>query len=150
LNAKPFRRRHRARFRLSDGLPLLVVAGLLALILGAQYPPVSGFMTPILTGQEPFGGTVRRVIDGDGIVVGTIEVRLGDFDAPEWNERGGQSATRALTNLALGKHVECVPCEGARRAGQCTSYDRIIATCRLDGRRLGDLMRSRGIAEGGR
>lgn len=30
------------------------------------------------------------------------------------------------------------------------TYDRVIATCSMDGKRLGDLMRERGIEEGGR
>lgn len=107
----------------------------------ASSPPVPGILT----------ARVVRVIDGDGLVLRSgEEIRLGDFDAPEWNEPGGRAAKDALSALVYGKTIACTPCEGARRAGQCRSYDRIIATCRLDGRRLGDLMRARGVREGGR
>lgn len=101
--------------------------------------------TAILTAR------VTKIIDGDGLVLaGGREIRLGDFNAPEWNQPGGEEARRALSDIAHGQTVSCTPCEGARRAGRCMSYDRLIATCRLRGQRLGDLMRARGIREGGR
>lgn len=94
---------------------------------------------------------VASIVDGDGLVLASgAEIRLGDFNAPEWNQPGGPEATAALREIAYGKIVACTPCEGARRTGQCRSYDRIIATCRLSGQRLGDLMRARGVREGGR
>lgn len=103
------------------------------------------------SGSPVFSGRVVRIVDGDGLVLDSgIEVRLGDFNAPEWNEPGGREARIALGAIALGKRVECRRCEGARRPGHCTSYDRVIATCRLGGERLGDLMRARGIRQGGR
>lgn len=102
-------------------------------------------LPPVMTGR------VVSIVDGDGLVLGGgEEIRLGDFDAPEWREPGGPEAKAALSDIAYGKTVDCTPCEGARRAGQCRSYDRIIATCRLEGRKIGDLMRARGIREGGR
>lgn len=107
---------------------------------------------PLPPAHSTFGGTVSHVIDGDGLCVGDhlggVEVRLGDFDAPELRERGGPEAKQALSDIALGKTVECIACVGAR--GRCRSWDRVIATCTLDGRALGDLMRERGIEEGGR
>lgn len=100
---------------------------------------------PVITGH------VVSIVDGDGLILRSgEEIRLGDFNAPEWNQAGGPEAKAALSAIAYGETVDCTPCEGARRAGQCRSYDRIIATCRLNGRRLGDLMRARGIREGGR
>ena len=105
---------------------------------GAEFPPV-------ITAR------VASVVDGDGLILRSgEEIRLGDFNAPEWNQEGGPEAKDALRAIAYGETVDCTPCEGARRAGQCRSYDRIIATCRLNGQRLGDLMRARGIREGGR
>lgn len=96
-------------------------------------------------------GRAVTIIDGDGLVLSTgDEIRLGDFNAPEWNQKGGKEAKAALAEIAYGEDLACTPCEGARNPNRCTSYDRIIATCRLNGRRLGDLMRARGIAEGGR
>lgn len=96
-------------------------------------------------------GRAVGIVDGDGLVLETgHEIRLGDFNAPELNQPGGREAKQALTDIAYGQSLQCTPCEGARNANRCTSYDRIIATCRLNGQRLGDLMRDRGIAEGGR
>jgi endonuclease YncB( thermonuclease family) len=95
--------------------------------------------------------SVTRIVDGDGLVLSTGQgIRLGDFNAPEWNGPGGPEAKQALTDIAYGADLACTPCEGARNPRRCTSYDRIIATCRLNGARLGDLMWARGIAEGGR
>ncbi len=109
---------------------------------------------PVVAQSAPPGLITRRVasiVDGDGLILRSgEEIRLGDFNAPEWREAGGPEAKAALTDIAYGETVACTPCEGARRAGQCRSYDRIIATCRLNGRRLGDLMRARGVREGGR
>jgi endonuclease YncB( thermonuclease family) len=96
-------------------------------------------------------GSAITIIDGDGLVLSTgDEIRLGDFNAPEWNQKGGKEAKAALAEIAYAEDLACTPCEGARNPDRCTSYDRIIATCRLNGQRLGDLMRARGIAEGGR
>lgn len=101
-----------------------------------------------------FSGTVRYVGDGDSLCVGTtgahtnwIEVRLADFNAPELHSPRGPQAKAALERIAMGRQVECVA--GGGRRGNVTSYDRVIATCRLGGRRLGDLMRAAGVEEGG-
>lgn len=105
----------------------------------------------VLKSGDVFSAKVTSIVDGDGIRLSNgAEVRLGDFNAPEWNQTGGRQAKSALSRIALGQNVECTYCEGARNSRRCTSYDRIIATCRLDGKRLGDLMRAQGIAEGGR
>ncbi|MSO71121.1 MAG: hypothetical protein EXQ88_03790 [Alphaproteobacteria bacterium] len=152
--AKPLRRRpplnrdaRLAWYQLAAIVALFVTVGV---GVALQTPYAARTVAFLLTGHEAISGRVNKVIDGDGIVVGRTEIRLGDFDAPEWNEPGGQTATAALRSIAAGREVVCTACEGARRPGQCTSYDRVIATCRLDGARLGDLMRQRGIREGGR
>lgn len=109
--------------------------------------------TPLPGAGAVFSGPVTYIVDGDGLCVGHsqggIEVRLGDFDAPELGKPGGAGAKEALRRIAFGKSVTCRPCEGARNPNRCISHDRIIATCRLDGKRLGDLMRQAGIREGG-
>jgi endonuclease YncB( thermonuclease family) len=96
-----------------------------------------------------FEGDVVYVGDGDGLCVAVgpgpenwIEVRLADFYAPELAESGGSQAKEALGELALGNLAVCI-------AGK-QSYDRVVATCRINGASLGDLMRSRGIQEAGR
>jgi len=96
---------------------------------------------------ERFAGPVTYIVDGDGLCVGHdrggIEVRLGDFNAPEKDQPGGKEAKAALERIAMGRHVECV------RTGRQT-WDRIVSVCTLNGRSLGDLMRAAWIAEGGR
>lgn len=96
-----------------------------------------------------FSGVVRYIGDGDGLCVGPagrptrwIEIRLSDFYAPELHERGGIEAKRRLEQIVKGKTLAC-------RAGR-RSYDRVVATCTLGGRPLGDLLRAAGGAEGGR
>lgn len=101
-----------------------------------------------------FSGMVRYVGDGDSLCVGRtanpsewIEVRLADFDAPELRDQNGQRSRDILTRLSRGHHVECTATRG--RSGQVVSHDRVIATCRLGGRRLGDLLRSQRAPQGG-
>lgn len=95
---------------------------------------------------DAFEGWVTYVGDGDSLCVGKsrggIEVRLADFNAPELNEREGAAAKAALDRIARGHVVTCL--------AEHRSYDRIVAVCRLDGVSIGQLMRSAGIAEGGR
>ena len=71
-----------------------------------------------------------------------VEVRLLDFYAPELHDPAGPAAKAALSHLAMGKRAVC-------RADH-QSYDRMVARCEIGGRSLGDLMRSAGVAEGGR
>ncbi|MBL8551000.1 MAG: hypothetical protein JNJ73_13520 [Hyphomonadaceae bacterium] len=108
---------------------------------------------PRRVGAE-FSGVVRYVGDGDSLCVGTssdpadwIEVRLADFDAPELHADGGAAARTALERLAMGQNARCVATRG--RNGRVVSYDRVIATCRIGGRRIGDALRSAGAREGG-
>ena len=104
---------------------------------------------PLPRAGTSFSGTVRYVGDGDSMCVGNngnpatwIEVRVGDFYAPELNGPGGRQAKAALERVAFGKHVQC-------EAGK-KSYDRVIARCSVNGTWVGDLMRRAGVAEGGR
>lgn len=69
-------------------------------------------------------------------------MRLGDFNAPELSEAGGQRAKRLLASIVLGLPLVCT-------AGRRT-YDRVVGYCTLDGRPLGALLRARGGVEGGR
>ncbi len=96
-----------------------------------------------------FTGTVRHVIDGDGLCVGPagrpdrwIEIRLADFYAPESREAGGRRAKARLAALTMGRTLTCV-------AGH-RSYDRIVARCMMDGRPIGSWLRAEGGREGGR
>ena len=100
-----------------------------------------------------FAGPVAYIGDGDSLCVAAIagrevdqstwvEVRLGDFYAPELHEPGGPEAKAALERIAVGKRVECV--------ADHRSYDRVVAVCRLQGETLGAALRRAGAAEGGR
>lgn len=134
---------------------LAALAGLiLAAVAGPAFADPCEAPLPSQAGAE-FSGVVRYIVDGDGLCVGPangngstwVEVRLMDFNAPELSEPGGEAAKRTLRRLVFGRHVDCVVRRGRR--GATTSYDRTHAVCRLDGRRLGDLMREAGVAEGG-
>lgn len=71
-----------------------------------------------------------------------VEVRLADFFAAELGSSGGPAAKAALESVALGKVADC-------SAGQ-QSYDRVISACRIGGNAVGDLLRSKGVPQGGR
>ena len=52
-----------------------------------------------------------------------------------------------LIRLVNGRVLSCVAVRG--RNGGVIVYDRVIASCRLNGRRVGDLLRAAGGREGG-
>jgi micrococcal nuclease len=102
---------------------------------------------------EEFSGLVRYVGDGDSICIGStadpaawVEIRLEDFFAPELSEPGGSAAKAEMELLTRGQTVSC----RVTTAGRAISYDRVVATCRVRGRSLGDSMRAAGITEAGR
>lgn len=103
---------------------------------------------------ETFSATVRYVGDGDSLCVGNsddprawIEVRLGDFDAPELRSADGPRSKRFLEQIALGRQAECRTQRGRR--GRVIVHDRVIAVCRIGGRPIGDLLRAVGAPQGG-
>ncbi len=103
---------------------------------------------------ETFSGTVRYVGDGDSLCVGNsddpstwIEVRLGDFDAPELNSPDGRRSKRFLEQAAMGQAARCTARRG--RSGRVIVYDRVIAVCQVNGRSIGDLLRAAGAPTGG-
>lgn len=131
---------------------LLFAAVLLAVPTMARADPCEGRL-PSRAGQT-FTGIVRYVGDGDSLCVGStanpndwVEVRLADFDAPELNQPDGRRGRQMLVGLARGRDVVCTATRG--RSGRVISHDRVIATCRLGGRRLGDLLRARRAPTGG-
>lgn len=110
--------------------------------------PDKGPMPAHLGKGRTFSGPIVYVGDGDSLCVATgrspeywVEVRVADFYAPELNAPGGRDAKAALDRIAKGKHAVCT---AGRR-----SYDRVVATCRIGGHTIGDLMRNSGIQEGG-
>jgi len=79
---------------------------------------------------------VTSVIDGDTFDVSPSwkwdngktgsRVRIANYDAKETGERGGKTATRKLTNLIYGKHVEL-------KNAVNISYGRIVCDVYLNG-----------------
>lgn len=133
-----------------------VVAGTMASLCAATTTladpckaiPDKGPMPAFLKPGSTFSGPVTYVGDGDSLCVAVrpsqaewVEVRVSDFYAPELNAPGGQEAKAALERIAKGREVDC------RSIRQ--SFDRVVARCALQGRSLGDLMRSVGVREGG-
>lgn len=103
---------------------------------------------------ETFSGTVRYVGDGDSLCIGAsddpatwIEVRLGDFDAPELRSQDGARSKQFLEQVAFGRQASCRAMRG--RSGRVIVYDRVIAVCRVGGRSVGDLLREAGAPMGG-
>lgn len=101
-----------------------------------------------------FSGLVRYIGDGDSLCAGPnsdpstwIEVRLSDFNAPELHSPTGRADRDRLSGLVRGRVLTCVAVRG--RNGRVIVYDRVIASCRLNGRRVGDLLRAAGGREGG-
>jgi len=130
-----------------------VLAGFLLAPAVARADPCEGRL-PSRSG-ETFSGLVRYIGDGDSLCLGPtndpdswIEVRLSDFDTPELNSRTGRPDRDRLSRLAMGRVLDCVAVRG--RNGRVIVYDRVIASCRLNGRRVGDLLLQAGGREGGR
>ena len=95
-----------------------------------------------------FSGPVVYVGDGDSLCVAVgqgpanwVEIRLEDFYAPELHSPTGPAAKAALERLAMGRNAECV--------ANHKSYDRVVGTCRIGGRSIGDLLKAVGNVEGG-
>ncbi len=69
---------------------------------------------PLPSKGEAFAGVVSYVVDGDGLCVGAdrggIEVRLGDFNAPELREPGGREAKAMLERIAMGQLANRLIC----------------------------------------
>lgn len=110
--------------------------------------PDRGPMPSYLKRGATFSGSVSHIIDGDGLCVAVgqgaanwVEVRVEDFYAPELNAPGGREAKQTLTRLAYGKRAVCTASH--------RSHDRVVATCRINGVSVGDLMRGAGVVEGG-
>jgi endonuclease YncB( thermonuclease family) len=88
---------------------------------------------------KPFEGKAH-VIDGDTIVVKRQKIRLAGVNAPELDQAWGQKSKWEMVKILKGKVVRVVP------NGE-TSFDRIVATCYLDGDKdIGAEFISRGLA----
>ncbi|MEO0642815.1 MAG: hypothetical protein AAFY47_05265 [Pseudomonadota bacterium] len=76
------------------------------------------------------------IIDGDSFCMGAVEIRTQRWNAPEWNEPGGERVAADLAALLAAYGP--LTCEAKAR-----SYDRVIARCSLsDGTELRSAMRA--------
>lgn len=89
-----------------------------------------------------------EVIDGDGLQLGDITIRLFGIDAPEGRQHCrregrrwpcGEESARRLHELVDGRTVTCLPRD-------VDSYGRIVAVCRADGVDVADAMARSGLA----
>ncbi|HYC96850.1 nuclease [Brevundimonas sp.] len=131
---------------------LLICAAVLLVPAVARADPCEGRL-PGRAG-EAFSGIVRYVGDGDSLCLGNatdpddwIEVRLSDFDAAELHSPTGSTDRDRLVRVVRGRRLDCVAVRG--RTGRVVVHDRVIASCHLNGRRVGDLLRAAGGREGG-
>ncbi|WP_439573681.1 thermonuclease family protein [Phreatobacter sp.] len=134
--------RHATRQRPAQrGLPTYVLLAFIAAATGLAYYLTSSQTPASVTGRA-------RVIDGDSLAVGGVEVRLHGIDAPELFQRClragrdvqcGREALRHLVALIAGQPVTC-----ERR--DIDRFGRMVATCRIDGVDLGRAMVAAGHA----
>lgn len=111
--------------------------------------PVSGYRPgQVISAPISYSG------DGDSLCLALgrdpsqwLEIREADWMAPELNEPGGREAKRVMDRL-VGRRAVCTVERG--KNGRTSSFDRVIAACRVDGVPIGVRMRAAGIAEGGR
>ncbi len=96
--------------------------------------------TPTPATNEIVG--IASVIDGDTIEIHGERIRLSGFDTPERGARCGdidvyQTASLALADFIANRTVACAP-------GGTDRYNRVTATCSVNGADLGDYIVSQG------
>jgi endonuclease YncB( thermonuclease family) len=88
---------------------------------------------------QDFPCTVESITDGDTFrCTDGKKIRIHGIDAPEMDTEQGPASKAALTDVIGGLVVVC------EQSG--TSYDRIVATCFLDGQDVAALMVQRAQA----
>lgn len=101
---------------------------------------LAGIVAGIVAGcspEVPLSGSAR-VIDGDTLSLAGQSIRLSGIDAPELDQRCGETACgrdarNFLTDAVAGRNVTC-------RSTALDQYGRTLATCAVDGTDLGALM----------
>lgn len=70
-------------------------------------------LVAVAYGREPFSGTVRKVIDGDSLLIAaggrSVEVRLYGVDAPEYNQPYSADAKEFVKEWIGGRRVLVSP-----------------------------------------
>lgn len=110
----------------------------IAVILWAHLGLAHSEAAPILAG-------IGRATDGDGIILGDVEVRLQGIAAPEWSNRaghdpGGEAALRGLASMVDDREVRC------ELDGTTASGGRPVGMCFVDGHDVGRRMVEMGLA----
>lgn len=85
---------------------------------------------------------VSKILDGDTFTLSgeSRRIRVWGLDAPEWDERGGSTATATLRSLISGKTLRCAIRDVDR-------YGRLVGQCFLpDGRDIAAEMIRSGAA----
>lgn len=77
-------------------------------LLSAMFASLLLITTPVLA-EDPAAVVegVARVVDGDGIAYGDVEIRMNGIAAPEKSAPGGAESTANLKAVAEGKLVRC-------------------------------------------
>jgi micrococcal nuclease len=92
--------------------------------------------------SDMFQARVSKILDGDTFTLSgeSHRIRVWGLDAPEWNHRGGSTATATLSGLISGKRLSCAVVDIDR-------YGRLVAQCFLpDGRDIAAEMIRSGVA----
>jgi endonuclease YncB( thermonuclease family) len=137
LSSRPRSRSRSAIARFDELLTAILVVAIL--LLAVVYLPSDA--------RRTYSG-LAHVLDGDSLVVGTVETRLKGIDAPELGQfclldgkpwHCGEAAKSALHGAIAGRNVTC---DGEGR----DAYDRVIAVCRVGDRELNKEMVEKGWA----
>lgn len=89
-----------------------------------------------------------KVVDGDTLRLGDLQLRLMGFDAPELKQRCGEEADSWACGLAAKQALQSLVdrgnfhCEG----GKLDKYQRLLVFCFADGRDVGEIMVASGMA----
>ena len=113
---------------------VLAVLAVVAAALDAPPPPVAG---------------MGRASDGDSFRLGEDRIRLLGLDAPELAQActAADGRTWPCGHAARGRMAELLAAGPADcRPEDIDQYDRLLATCMIDGRDLGAAMVSEGLA----
>jgi endonuclease YncB( thermonuclease family) len=113
----------------------------------------TAFIVAVVLGARLFAaGSIvgeAEVVDGDGLKIGPVAIRIHGIDAPELGQRctlpgGGtwacdEAAADRLDSLVHGREVECEPLDR-------DAYGRIIARCVADGEDVAAVLIEEGLA----
>jgi endonuclease YncB( thermonuclease family) len=136
----PGKKTPQPRFRgLLPALSILLL--LFVLGLGVYWMPESSPENVTTSGSRLSG--VASVVDGDTIDIHDQRIRLSGFDAPERGRRCGKTNVYQKASLYLSDYIQqqTVTYDATGKNG-----DRLVATCYVRGKDLGEIMVASGWA----